>query len=147
MPRFISISKAAVIANVNAQEIQEKITSKQLASTRGQIHLEDLLECYPQAQIEQADMITLVEKIKEESFESGAAKQHGELSYSKLKSDLHKSKTNSRYYQEQAAKFEELVMHVRENLHDIQTKEINEKRVQRLIDWIDKRLMEVQRND
>ena len=147
MPRFISITKAATLANVQAQEIQDKVSSKQLASTRGQIHLDDLLECYPQAKVEQADMLSLVEKIKEESFESGAAKQHGELSYSKLKSDLHKSKTNARYYQEQAAKFEELVMHVRENLHDIQTKEASEKRVQQLIDWIDKRMMEVQRND
>ena len=91
---------------MQVQEIQEKISSKQLVSTRGQIHLDDLLECYPQAHVEQADMLSLVEKIKEESFESGAAKQHGEVSYSALKSDLHKSKTNARYYSEQASKFE-----------------------------------------
>ncbi len=147
MPRFISISKAASLANVQAQEIQEKISSKQLASTRGQIHLEDLLECYPQAEVEQADMLSLVERIKEESFESGAAKQHGEVSFNALKNDLHKSKTNARYYREQAVKFEELVNHVRENLHDIQTKDISKQRIQRVIDWIDKRLMEIQRND
>ena len=147
MPRFISITKAASLANVHAQEIQEKISSNQLASTRGQIHLDDLLACYPQAKIEQADMLALVEKIKEESFESGAAKQNGELSYSALKNDLEKSKTNARYYREQSAKFEVLVMHVRENLLDIQAKGVDEKRIQRLIDWIEKRIIEVQRND
>ena len=146
MSQFISIARAAVLANVQAKEIQEKIDSKHLASTRGKIHTDDLINCYPDANIDEVDMISLVERIKEQSFESGAAKQHGELSFSALKDDLVKYKTNSRYYREQSDKFEDLIVQVKENLVDIQSKALSEKRIQRLIDWIDKRLNEVRRN-
>ena len=147
MPRFISITKAAALANVQAKEIQEKINTKQLASTRGKIHVDDFIDCYPHAKVEQVDMLSLVEKIKEQSFEEGAAKQHGEVSFESLRQELQKYKTNAKYYREQLHKYEELMAHIRENLIDIQMRSTNDHRVQRLIDWMDKRLSEVQRNE
>jgi hypothetical protein len=147
MPRFISISKAALLANVPAKEIQEKINNKQLASTRGKIHIDDLIDCYPQAQIDHADMLTLVEKIKQQSFENGAAKQHGEISFTSLKQDLQKYKINVEYYRDQNRKYEALIHHIQENLSDIDSEEMNKQRVFRLKQWIDKRLSEIQRNE
>ena len=147
MPQFISISKAAALANVHAREIQEKINNKQLASTRGKIHLDDLINCYPQAKIDQVDMVSLVEKIKEQSFETGAAKAHGEVSFETLKQEVLKYKTNAKYYHEQANKYEDLIINIQENLVDIQKHNPNDNRAQRLIDWIDKRLQEIHRND
>ena len=146
MPRFISITKAAALANVQAKEIHEKILSKQLASTRGKIHVDDFIDCYPNAQVEQVDMISLVEKIKDQSFEEGAAKQHGEVSFEALRQELLKHKTNAKYYREQLHKYEELIAHVRENLTDIQIRGTKDQRIQRLIDWMEKRLVEVQQN-
>lgn len=147
MPQFISIARAAILANVKAKEIQEKIDSKQLASTRGKIHTDDLINCFPDANIDEVDMVSLVERIKEESFEAGAAKQHGELTFSALKDDLVKYKTNAKYYHEQAEKFEDLFTQVKDNLIDMQSKELTEKRVQRMIDWLDKRMGEIRRNN
>lgn len=147
MPRFISISKAASLAKVQAKEIQEKINNNQLASTRGKIHVDDLLECYPKAHIEEADMLSLVEKIKEQSFESGAAKQHGEVTFASLKRDLRKCKTNLEYYREQSAKYAELILHICENLSDNDDLGSNEQRILRLRQWIDKRLAEINRNE
>ena len=98
MPRFISITKAALLANVQVKDIQEKISNNQLASTRGKIHIEDFIDCYPQAEVEQADMLSLVEKIKEQSFECGAAKQHGELTFASLKQELKNCRTKAKYY-------------------------------------------------
>jgi len=147
MPRFISISKAALLANVQAKEIQEKINTHQLASTCGKIHLDDLLECYPHAHIEEVDMLSLVEKIKEQSFESGAAKQHGEVTFASLKKDLKKCKSNLEYYREQSGKYEELILHICENLTDKEGSNSNEQRLQRLKQWIDKRFAEIQRNE
>jgi hypothetical protein len=118
-----------------------------LATTRGKIHIDDLLECYPNAKVEQADMLSLVEKIKEQSFESGAAKQHGEVTFASLKEDLHKCKMNSEYYRERSVKFEELITYMRENLNDIDTKGLSEQRVQSLIQWLDIRLAEIHRNE
>jgi hypothetical protein len=147
MARFISITKAALFANVQTKDIQEKINCNQLATTRGKIHIDDLLECYPDAKVEQANMISLVEKIKEQSFESGAAKQHGEVTFASLKEDLHKSKMNSEYYRERSTKFEELITYMRENLNDTNETGLSEKRVQRLKQWIDIRLAEIHRNE
>jgi hypothetical protein len=147
MPRFISISKAASLANVQAKEIQEKINKNQLASTRGKIHVDDFLECYPQAHVEEIDMLSLVEKIKEQSFESGAAKQHGKVTFASLKKDLQKCKTNLEYYREQAGKYEELVLQICENLKDKKDLASKEQHEQRLKRWIVKRLAEIQRNE
>jgi len=147
MARFISVSKAASIADVQVKEIQEKINTHKLATTRGKIHIEDLVACYPQVQTEQADMISLVEKIKEQSFESGAAKQHGEVSISSLKKDLQMCKANAEYFREQAEKYEALIHQISENLDDPEERISNEQRDKRLIHWIEKRLAEIQRND
>ena len=147
MPRFISVSKAASLAKVQAKEIQEKINNKQLAYTRGKIHIDDLIDCYPQVHAEQADMLSLVEKIKEQSFENGAAKQHGEMTFASLKQELLKCKTNAKYYREQSGKYEELILQIRENLSDTEDRGTTEQRIQRLIQWIDKRFNEIQRNE
>ncbi len=147
MPQFISISKAAALANVLAKEIQEKIDNKQLASTRGKIHLDDLINCYPQAKIDQVDMVSLVEKIKEQSYEAGAAKVHGDVSFAELKQEILKYKANAKYYHEQASKYEDLILHIQENLADIQNRNPDDHRAQRLIDWIEKRMQEIHRND
>jgi len=147
VPRFISISKAASLAHVQAKEIQEKINNNQLSSTRGKIHVDDFLECYPQAHIDEIDMLSLVEKIKEQSFEDGAAKQHGEVTFASLKQDLKKSKTNEEYFREQSRKYEELILQICENLNDTKDRRTNEQRIQTLKKWIDKRLSEIQRNE
>lgn len=147
MPRFISITKAAQLASVSAKEVQEKIDKNLLATTRGHIHIEDFIDCYPDVRIEETDMLSLVEKIKEESFASGAAKQNPELSYSDLKYELHKNKTNADYYRERSRKYEEMLMHLRNNLEELQQKMGRSQKVQGMIHWMDQRINEIRRNE
>lgn len=146
MPRFISIAKAAQLANVPAKEVREKIHNKQLASTRGHIHIDDLIECYPQIHREEADMHVLVAKIKADSFATGAAKQHHELSVADLKQELQKMKNNADFYHERSQKFEELILQLRNNLEEMQQIMGKNPRVQALIDWLDHRIGEIHRN-
>ena len=105
MPRFVSITKAAFLARVSAKEIQKKIDNQQLTTTRGQIHIDDLIDCYPEVRIEEADMLSLVAKIKAELFATAAAKQHGEMTFESLKHELSKLKANAEYYHERSQKF------------------------------------------
>jgi len=147
VPHFVSINKAALLAKVQVKEIQGKINSKILSTTRGQIHLDDLVECYPVVLIEEADMLSLVAKIKEESFAVGAAKQHREVTYSTLKEELVKQKINANYYREQSQKFEEIIFQLRENLEVLQQKMGESQRFEGLIHWKDQRLKEIRRND
>lgn len=147
MPHFVSINKAALLAKVQVKEIQGKINSKILSTTRGQIHLDDLVECYPAVLIDEADMLSLVATIKEESFAVGAAKQHSEVTYSTLKEELVKQKINANYYREQSQKFEEIILQLRENLEVLQQKMGESQRFEGLIHWMDQRLKEIRTND
>ena len=147
MPRFISVAKAATLARVSAKEIRQKIDSSQLSTTRGQIHVDDLIECFPNVLIEEADMLSYVTKIKEESFEAGARKQHGEVSLESLKEQNLKLIVSLEYYRERAQKFEELVLYLREYLEGLQEKLGKSQRILGLIRWIDHKLDEIRRNE
>jgi len=147
MPRFVSITKAAFLASVSAKEIQKKIDNQQLTTTRGQIHIDDLIDCYPEVRIEEADMLSLVAKIKAESFATAAAKQHGEMTFESLKHELSKLKANAEYYHERSQKFEEMVLYLRDNLEELQQKIGRSQRIEGLINWMDQRLDEIRRND
>lgn len=147
MPRFLSITKAAHLANVSAKEIQKKIDTQQLDSTRGQIHIDDLVECYPEIHVDEADMLSLVAKIKAESFATAAAKQHGEMTFESLKQEVNKLKANADYYHERSQKFEEIISYLRDNLEELQQKMGKSQRIEGLIHWIDQRLKEIRRND
>lgn len=147
MPRFLSITKAAHLANVSTKEIQKKIDTQQLDSTRGQIHIDDLIGCYPEINVDEADMLSLVAKIKAESFATAAAKQHGEMTFESLKQELNKLKANADYYHERSQKFEEIIMYLRDNLEELQQKMGKSQRIEGLIHWMDQRLKEIRRND
>lgn len=147
MPRFVSIAKAALLANVSAKEIQKKIDTQQLDTTRGQIHIDDLIDCYPEVQSDGADMLSLVAKIKAESFATAAAKQHGEMTFESLKQELSKLKANADYYHERSQKFEEIILYLRDNLEELQKKMGRSQRIEGLIHWMDQRLGEIRRNE
>ncbi len=143
MPRFISIAKAALLASVSAREIQKKIDASQLAVTRGQIHVDDLLECYPGIRVEEADMLSLVTKIKEQSFATAAQKQHGEVTIASLQQELSKLRASTNYYREQSKKFEEIVIYVRDNLEELQQKTQDGQRIKGLIHWLEQHLSKI----
>ena len=147
MPRFVSITKAASLACVSTKDIKVKIDNKQLVSTRGQIHIDDLIECYPKISIDETDMVSLVAKIKEESFATGAAKQHGEMTLEDMAQEMHKLKASADYYRERSHKFEEIILQLRNNLEELQEKLGKSQRIEGLIHWMDHRLKEIRRND
>ncbi len=147
MPRFVSIIKAASLANVSVKEIRFKINNKELAATRGQIHIDDLIECYPMVCIDEVDMLSLVTKIKEQSFATGAAKQHGEMTLEEMSLEIRKLKASVDYYRERSHKFEEIILYLKNNLEDLQEKVGKNQRIECLIHWMDQRLKEIRRND
>lgn len=147
MPRFVSIAKASFLTGVTANEIQNKIDNQQLTSTRGQIHIDDLIECYPKIQIEDTDILSLVAKIKEESFATAVAKQHGEMTFESMQQELRKLKANADYHQERSQKYEEIILYIRDNLEELQHKIGKSQRIEGLINWMEQRLGELRRND
>ena len=149
MPRFVSITKAAILANVPSQEIQNKIDQHLLSSTRGQIHIDDLLECFPNAQLEEADMLSYVTKIKEASFATGAMKSHGEANYVSLEEEVVELRRKVEYHREKAQKYEELIIHLRDQLLEVEKKfgDKHSQRLQAVFHWLEQRLSEIRRNN
>ena len=101
----------------------------------------------PEINVDEADMLSLVAKIKAESFATAAAKQHGEMTFESLKQELNKLKANADYYHERSQKFEEIIMYLRDNLEELQQKMGKSQRIEGLIHWMDQRLKEIRRND
>ena len=147
MPRFVTTAKAARLAGVPTKEIQSKIDRQQLASTRGKIHIDDLVECYPDVRAEEADMVSLVAKIKAEAFVAGVAKQHREMTRDELMQVLNKTKVCADYYRERSHKVEEMILQLRNNLQEFYSQMGKSQRIEGLIHWLDQRLKEIRRND
>ena len=67
MSRRISLSRAARLAGVKRGALQQKIRAGELKTFEGEIDLADLLQTYPDAQIEDSSMLERVEQIMEQA--------------------------------------------------------------------------------
>ena len=63
MARFISVAKAANLIGVSNREMQAIVNQGELPVVKGKIHIDDLIEKYPQVNSADADMLTWVSKI------------------------------------------------------------------------------------
>lgn len=59
---FISVAKAAKLVGVTHRELKTVIDKGELAMVKGQIHIDDLVEKYPQVSTDDADMVSWVKK-------------------------------------------------------------------------------------
>ncbi len=67
MARRISLSRAARLVGVKRGTLQQKIRAGELKTFEGEIVLADLLQAYPNAQIEDSSMLERVEQIMEQA--------------------------------------------------------------------------------
>lgn len=67
MARRISLSRAARLVGVKRGTLQQKIRAGELKTFEGEIVLADLLQTYPNAQIEDSSMLERVEQIMEQA--------------------------------------------------------------------------------
>lgn len=67
MPRSITLSRAARLVGVKRGTLQTKIRSGELRTFEGELLLSDLLQAYPQTQVEDSTMLDRVEQIMEQA--------------------------------------------------------------------------------
>ena len=65
MPRLITLSRAARLVGVKRGALQKKIRQGELRTFEGELLLADLLQAYPQTEIEDTTMLERVEHIME----------------------------------------------------------------------------------
>ncbi|UCC57225.1 MAG: 2Fe-2S iron-sulfur cluster binding domain-containing protein [Gammaproteobacteria bacterium] len=67
MPRLITLSRAARLVGVKRGALQKKIREGELRTFEGEILLTDLLQSYPQTEVEDTSMLERVEQIMEQA--------------------------------------------------------------------------------
>ena len=67
MAQWISLSRAARLVGVKRGTLQQQIRSGALQTFEGEIRLADLLQAYPDAQVEDSSMLERVEQIIEQA--------------------------------------------------------------------------------
>lgn len=67
MPRLLSLSRAARLADVTRGELQKRIRKERIKSFEGEIAIEDLLILYPHIDMEQDPVLERVQRIKREA--------------------------------------------------------------------------------
>lgn len=140
MPRFISVSKAAMLAGVSSRDIQVEIDNGELPSVRGMVHIDDLAELHPEVSVEEADMISWVRKIRDSSLQSATEKLDHELTKSELQKMLARARTEISYSRDKIEAYEHLLNELRYSLTVIQKNSSEPNKIQSLISWIDQKL-------
>ncbi len=67
MPRLITLSRAARLVGVKSGALQTRIRAVELRTFEGELLLSDLLQAYPQTQVEDSTMLDRVEQIMEQA--------------------------------------------------------------------------------
>ena len=68
MSKLLSLTRAARLVGVNRVVLQKKIQSGELDAHDGMVDVDDLLACYPDAEIEDTVEIQRISRIKEQAF-------------------------------------------------------------------------------
>ena len=140
MGRFVTIAKAAQLVGVSKRELQREIDTGGLSTVRGMVHVEDLVDAHPHVNIAEADMVTWVAQIKEDSLQHAAEKLDHELSASELRELLVKANTELAYHRNKLASYEATIIELRHSLKELQKRSVEPNKIQSLIAWIDKSL-------
>ena len=140
MGRFISVAKAAQLVGVSTRELQTEIDNGVLSAVRGMIHIEDLADVHPNADLVEADMVAWVGKIKDESLQHATDKLAHDLSISELRERLIKEKAELAYLHNKITSYESLIHELRYSLTMLQKRSSEPNKIQSLIAWIDKHL-------
>lgn len=140
MGRFVTLAKAAQMVGMSAKEIHAEVENGKIASVRGMIHVEDLAEVHPNANLDAADMVSWVEKIKHDCYQHIEDKQLSELTTAELRECVSKSRAELDYQRDRNKKLESVLKEVGLSLQKIKDHSSEPNKIQSLISLIQKKL-------
>ena len=139
MGRFVTVHKAATLVGISPRDLQCEIDNGRLPSVRGMVHIDDLTELHPNVCIEDADMVSWVNKIKDSSLEHAAEKLTHNLTKSELRQLLNKANVELSYQRDKIEAYEHLIHELRYSLQVLKENSSEPNKVQSIIAWIDKK--------
>lgn len=140
MGRFVTLAKAAQIVGISAKELRDQIESGKVSTVRGMIHIDDLAEVYPDVDIDAADMVSWVAKIKQDSYQHTEDKQLSELTPTELRDCILKARAELAYQRDRNKKLESVLKEVGFSLQEMKQHSSEPNKVQSLIALILKKL-------
>jgi hypothetical protein len=136
---FISVAKAAKLVGVTHRELKTVIDKGELAMVKGQIHIDDLVEKYPQVSTDDADMVSWVKKIKKTTNQHISDKPPSELSRDDLVTLAGRSAKEIAYLKDKLDSSTNLMREIKYSLTELKKDSPHPSRLQTMIDWIEKK--------
>ena len=140
MGRFVTLAKAAQIVGISAKELRSEVESGKLAAVRGMVHIDDLADVHPDANIDAADMVSWVAKIKQVSHQHIEDKQISELTIAELREHIHKTHAELAYQRDRSKKLESLLKEIGFSLQELKQHSPEPNKIQGLIAFIEQKL-------
>ena len=140
MAKQISVSRAARLVGVKRGTLQQKIRSGELKTFEGAIVLSDLLQAYPNAQIEDSSMLERVEQIMEQAaFVNLDSRQH-HPDNSALSSRILSLSRELHFAKQRVQKYQQFFVDIRQRALDLKSPDER----QLLLQWLDEVRIELE---
>lgn len=140
MGRFVTLAKAAQMVGISSKELRNEVENGKISTVRGMIHIDDLAEVHPDANIDAADMVSWVAKIKQDSYQHTEDKQLSELTPGELRECIIKARAELAYQRDRNKKLELVLKEVGFSLREMKQHSSEPNKVQSLIALILKKL-------
>jgi len=119
MPRLITLSRAARLVGVKRGTLQQKIQQGELRTFEGELLLADLLQAYPQTEVEDTTMLERVGHIMEQSVNKIVRPEEDVPDYNTLASRILSLGRELAQVRQDARRYRELVTDLQRKLREL----------------------------
>ena len=139
---FVTVAKAASLVGITSRELKAAINKGELKTVKGRIHLDDLVEKYPEVNVQDADMVSWVKKIKKTSNQHVSDKPPSELSRDELIILVSRSTKEIAYLKDKLDNSTNLMREIKYSLTELKKDSPIPCRIQTIIDWIESKYLD-----
>lgn len=139
MGRFVTVHKAAALAGIAERDLQIEIDTGSLPCVRGMVHIDDLIGLHHNVNLDDADMVMWVNKIKDSSLQHATEKLSHEMTKNGLREMLNKANRELAYLRDKIESYEALLGELSFSLQSIKEKSAEPNKIQSLIAWLEKK--------
>jgi len=121
MKQYIDVDRAAHLAGVKREEIQEHIASGRLPSCDGKVEVHDLLKIYPDVEITSAAMVDIVSQIKDDAALKEIHHKESLKNPKYLLHELDKQQREIDYYKSEIKRYTHIIKDLKMALVELQS--------------------------
>ncbi len=135
--RYLDVDRAAKLAGVSRDEIQQLISSNRLPSNDGKVSYQDLLLVYPEIGTSRSKMVEITDQIKDDAILKATQERPG-YKYRDIESVLEQCRAlqeDLAFHRERARHYKHILQELRPKLERLQEDSEHKHRIQSIINW------------